>query len=264
MTSTGVFYIADSVLLGKNPTNTAYEWVNITNNLKDLAYNIFGQSYNPTTDPNSTKYNQAASLTSIVADWNYTIPNSAKDPNGPGFHPVLYVGADSGVYQSLDDGLTWTLFPSTTLGAVVQGGYLPHAAVTTLSLSLGDVNTATGMPTLAGPYQTFGFTGTLSTGSATVTNISNVSSLADGDVVSGTGIPNGTTIISISSPTSSITLSTNATATGSQSLSAVNPSTAPDPDLLMAATYGQGEFAINMGPIILPSTVMIDSSSLNS
>ena len=264
VTTTGVFYIADSVLLGENPTNTAYEWVNITNNLHNLAYSILGQTYDPTTDPNSRTYNQAAALTSIVADWRYTIPNSASDPNGPGFHPVLYVGADSGVYQSVDDGLTWSLFPSTTFGAVTQGGYLPHVSVTSLSLSLGNINTATGMPSLAGPYQTFLFTGALTSGTATVTNISNVSSLTNGDIVSGTGIPNGTTILSISSSTGTVTLSANATASGAQSLSAVNTSTTPDPDVLMASTYGQGQFAINLAPLVLPSTVQIDPTSLDS
>ena len=106
---------------------------------------------------------------------------------------MLYVGANSGVYQSLDDGLTWSLFPSTTFGAVTQGGYLPHVSVTSLSVSLGNVNPTTGMPNLAGPYD----------------------------------------------PTTA---------------------SAPDPDLLMASTYGQGQFAINLAPLVFPSTVQIDPS----
>ena len=56
------------------------------------------------------------------------------------------------MYQSIDDGLTWSLFPSTTFGAVAQGGNLPHAAVTDLDLSLGNIDIHTGMPNLAGPY----------------------------------------------------------------------------------------------------------------
>ena len=129
-------------------------------NLHNLPYTIFGQTYNPTTDPNSTKYNQAQNaLSSIVADWRYTIPNSANDPNGPGFHPVLYVGSGNSGGQGqvstsrVDDGLTWTLFPSTTFGAVAQGGNLPHVAVTSLSLSLGNIDPTTGMPKLAGPLR---------------------------------------------------------------------------------------------------------------
>ena len=37
-------------------------------------------------------------------------------------------------------------------GAVVAGGYLPHVNVTSLTLSLGNIDTNTGMPNLAGPY----------------------------------------------------------------------------------------------------------------
>ena len=207
VTTSGIFYIKDSVLLGNNPTNAAFEWVNITSNIHNLPYTIFGQSYSPTTDPNSVRFNQAQNaLSSIVADWRYTIPNSANDPNGPGFHPVLYVGVGnsggngSGVYQSIDDGLTWSLFPSTTFGAVTQGGYLPHVAVTSLSLSLGNIDPNTGMPNLAGPF----------------------------DPINGT------------------------------------PTTTPDPDLLMASTYGQGQFAINLAPLVFPSTVKIDPNSNNN
>ena len=201
-----MFYLPDSILLGNNPTNTAYEWVNITGNLKTLAYTIFGQAYNPATDPNSTKYNQAVILSSIVADWRYAIPNSPTYANGPTYHPVLYVGAGnpytgtgSGVYQSVDGGQTWTYFPDTTYGAVVEGGYLPHVAVTSLSLSLGDTNVATGMPTLDGPY---------------------------------------------------------APATVNQTAAL-----AADPDTLMAATYGQGEFAINLAPLILGDEVTVSPTT---
>ncbi len=193
VTSSGVFYIADSIPSATNPTPT---WVNITSNLHDLTYSILGQSYNPTTDPNSIKYNQAQGLSSIMADWRYLIPNSPGDPN-TGYHPVLYVGSNSGVYQSLDDGLTWTLFPTTTFGAVTNGGYLPHVAVTSLSSSLGNIDPNTGFSTLAGPYA-----------------------------------PN-------------------------------TPTAAPDPNLLMAATYGRGEFAINLAPLVFPNQTALDPSSVS-
>ena len=204
VTSAGVFYLKDSVLLGNNPTNTQYQWVNITSNIHNLPYTIFGQNYDPTTDPNPVKLNQAEQvLSSIVADWRYTIPNGANDPNGSGFHPVLYVGVGdpfghgSGVYQSIDNGLTWSLFPSTTFGAVVQGGNLPHVSVTDLDLSLGNIDVQTGMPNMAGPYD----------------------------------------------PT--------------------NPSATPDPDVLLASTYGRGSFAINLAPLVFPSTVALDPKSIS-
>ena len=182
----------------------------------------------------------------------YSIPNSANDPNGPGFHPVLYIGSNSGVYQSIDDGMTWSLFPTTTFGAVAQGGNLPHVAVTDLSLSLGNVDKNTGMPNLAGPYQAFVFAGTLTSGSASVTGISNLTGLSAGDTITGTGIPAGTTILTVSSSTSTITLSANATVSGSQSLTSTNPTATPDPDVLLATTYGRGSFAINLAPLVSP------------
>ena len=148
VTTTGIFYIADSIPSAANPTPT---WVNITGNIFALPYTILGQTYDPTTDPNSIKLTQAVALTSIVADWRYTIPNDPSDPS-KGYHPVLYVGGQSGVYMSIDQGQTWTLFPDMTFGAVAEGGYLPHVSVTSLSLSLGNIDPNTGIPNTAGPY----------------------------------------------------------------------------------------------------------------
>ena len=79
-----------------------------------------------------------------------------------------------------------------------QGGNLPHADVTDLDLSLGNVNVSTGMPNLAGPYD----------------------------------------------PTS--------------------PTATPDPDLLLATTYGRGSFAINLAPLIFPGTVGLDPRSVSA
>ena len=147
VTATGVFYNPDTIPSASNPTPT---WTDITSNIHDLQYSIFGQNYNPITDPNKTTLNQAVGLTSIAADWRYEILNDPTDPTQGSF-PVLYVGANSGVYQSLDNGKTWTLFPDTSYGATVEGGNLPHVAVTDLDLSVGNIDLNTGFPTLAGP-----------------------------------------------------------------------------------------------------------------
>ena len=111
------------------------------------------------------------------------------------------------------------------------------------------------MPALAGPYQTLTFSGTLTSGSATVTGIVDIGELTVGDYVAGTGIPSGTTILAINTTSDSITLSADATATGEQSLAAADPTATADPDLLLAATYGEGEFAINLAPMLFPTTV---------
>jgi len=195
VTQRGVYFIANSIPSATNPNPT---WVNLTGNIFDQPYTIFGQSYNPTTDPNSKPYYLATTLNSIVANWEYEIPNNPANPSA-GYFPVLYVAANSGVYMSINDGRTWTLFPDTTFGAVAEGGYLPHVNVTGLSLSIGNIDPNTGMPNLAGPYNA----------------------------------ANGT------------------------------PATTPDPNLLLASTFGQGAFAINLAPMLFPSTVALDPSSVS-
>ena len=200
VTRTGVFFLQDSIVLGQNATTAADEWVNISGGVKSLAtsifgqsYTIFGQNYDPTTDPNAEPYFLTTVLNSIAANWNYTIPNNP-DNLSLGYHPVLYVAGNSGVYMSTDNGTTWSLYPSTTFGAVAQGGDLPHADITDLSLSQGNIAVATGMPDLAGPFNP------------------------------------------------------------------EHPNATPDPDLLLATTFGEGAFAINLAPMLFPTTVGLDPS----
>ena len=126
---------------------------------------------------------------------------------------VTHVSDGSGVFQSLDNGATWTLFPNLTYGAVAKGGDLPHVAVTDLDVSLGNVDANTGMPTLAGPDQAFVFNGTLTSGSP----VRHGDQSDRGRWPPGTPSPapasrSGTTILSVNTSTISITLSANATA----------------------------------------------------
>src|SRR5262249_34294004 len=122
---------------------------------------------------------------------------------------------------------------------------------------LGNIDKNTGMPNLAGPYQALVFSGTLTSGSAIVTGINRLTKLAAGQTVTGTGIPAGTTIKSVDSSTSTITLSANATASGFLTLAAANAPATPDPDVLLASTYGRGSFAINLPPLILTNSVSL-------
>ncbi len=62
-------------------------------------------------------------------------------------HPVLYAGGQGGVFRSFDQGTTWTYFPDQSIdGAVQEGGFMTSSKVTELSLVLGNLNPATGMP----------------------------------------------------------------------------------------------------------------------
>ncbi|WP_406701360.1 Ig-like domain-containing protein (plasmid) [Singulisphaera sp. Ch08] len=131
VTHRGVFHTADSLASG-----SAQVWRNITSNLFSIMNPAFGN--------NNLSDTQAKYLSSIVADWRYVIPDNPGVANGP-THPVLYVSAESGVYRSLDDGLTWALYPNTIFdGAPRDGGMLPNVHVTDLNLSIGYIDPTTG------------------------------------------------------------------------------------------------------------------------
>lgn len=123
VTTTGVFYMADS----SAPNAT---WVNISGNLFNITHDPFGDSR-----LRETRLKEAFAL---AADWRYAdgAPNRRI--------PVLYVGGEGGVFRSSDRGRTWRAFPDTGDGSPVAGGYLPNAKVTDLDLVLGNVNPTTG------------------------------------------------------------------------------------------------------------------------
>ena len=165
------------------------------NNIHNLAYSIFGQNYDPTTDPNSIKLNLAVSLSSIVADWRYAIPNRSATTPAKGYLPGPLRRQRFGRVPIARRRPDVDLFPDTTYGAVVEWGLSAPCRRDLLSLSLGNIDPDTGMPTLDGPYA-----------------------------------PNR-----------------------DQQTTAA----AADPDTLMASTYGQGEFAINLAPLILGNAVTV-------
>ena len=128
-------------------------------------------------------------LSSIVADWRYAIPNNPTDPS-PGYHPVLYVGAQLGRLPVARQRQDLDALPQHDLRRRGGGRQpAPCRRHSTSSLSLGNIDPNTGMPNLAGPYN----------------------------------------------PT--------------------NPTATPDPDLLLATTYGRGAFAINLAPLLFPASV---------
>ena len=262
VTADGVYYLANSITSTLNPRRPGSTSQAASSNWP-IPSSARAMTPRPTPTPCRTTWRVV--LNSIAANWNYSIPNNPSDLS-LGYHPVLYVAANSGVYMSTTNGVAtanspaWTFFPDTTFGALAEGGDLPHVDVTDLSLSQGNIATASGMPALAGPYQTLTFSGTLTSGSATVTGVVDIGVLAVGDY----------SLPELASPrerrsqaiigADSITLSADATSTGEQSLNAANPSATADPDLLLAATYGEGEFAINLAPMLFPTTVGLDPS----
>ena len=76
-------------LVVNNPTNT-HSWVNITGNIHNIPYTIFGQSYDPTTDPNGTKLNQAQGALLDRGRLALRHPRRSQPARLARIHPVLY------------------------------------------------------------------------------------------------------------------------------------------------------------------------------
>jgi hypothetical protein len=148
VTSNGVFFKADT-------TPGAAPWVNITGNLFSRSKPIFDD---PNTAPKNGVPAMMRNLTSLAVDWRYSIPIDPLNPSA-GSYPVLYVGGYGGVVRSVDRGVTWQTYP---VGATYtytdpitnqpvtintpDGGYLPSAEITQLTLSQGNIDPATGQP----------------------------------------------------------------------------------------------------------------------
>lgn len=130
ITDQKVYYIQDSLAAAGT---TAGQWVDITGNLFSLAKPIFGSA--------SETYSPLTMLTALQVDWRYSVP----DPASPtGFKPPrIYVAGDGGVYRLKDTQpvtggtFNWNWFPATADGSLVDGGYLPNAKITDLTLSIG-------------------------------------------------------------------------------------------------------------------------------
>ena len=167
-TTTGVFHLLFNVnypsgtppqFVGSGPRR-APVWQKETGNLFKIAL-TFPQANNAlgfqlVHDPKSPTVAEELALSHLGAmavDWRFGVQDPA-NPNGT--HPVLYVGGDTGVYRSMDNGLTWTVFPAITDGtgpldqgylpAAVNGGYLPATNITSLQISAGNISQTTGVP----------------------------------------------------------------------------------------------------------------------
>ncbi len=126
VTRTHVYYMPDSSAAGAT-------WIDITGNL-------FSFTFNPFNNPN-LKQTMLQYLTTIAVDWRADKGNGLTNP-------IVYAGGLGGVFRTTNPTAAtpvWSIFPNTTMGALVNGGLLPDVLVTSLNLSLGNVDPNTGV-----------------------------------------------------------------------------------------------------------------------
>ena len=206
-------------------------------------------------------------------------PNSSGQPPLPNGTFQVYVQAAYTLYPSLGStqSNTVTFLIDNTTPAQVTDFRLNPASDTGI---VGDNVTSDRTSQFIGTagagdklelFQLISFTGTLTSGLPTVTGLSSTTGLVAGQNISGTGIPSGTTILSVNSSTA-ITLSAEATASGSQSLTALTNDANGKPydfsiQLPFTLTNGTIELGVivvdvlsgNASPLSNPVTVAIVS-----
>jgi subtilisin-like proprotein convertase family protein len=139
--------VVSNVTWTNNTGTGAGNLFNLTTNFSQTNNGLVPQLPVDSTKPAAPEQHLLSYLSALAVDWRQVIP----DANDSGTHPALYVGGNAGVYRSLDNGKTWSVFPSVASAPVagdapVDGGYLALAQVTHLDLSVGNVNPTTGQP----------------------------------------------------------------------------------------------------------------------
>lgn len=114
---------------------------------------------------------------------------------------------------------------SLSIGQYIQGTGV--AAGTTITNIAGSTVTMSANATATGTGVTFtakvGFTATRTSGSNVLTGVTNFNGIATGQIISATGIPTQTTITSFDSGAFTITMSANATASGTSAGTTIDP-----------------------------------------
>ena len=216
-------------------------------------------------------------LTSGVnADGSFSFPflnpNPSNSPNPPVLNGTFQVFVQAeytqfpGLGSTMSNTVTFTI--DNTTPAAVKDFRLNPADDTGI---VGDNITTDRTPHFIGTasagdtielVQLINFTGTLASGSASVTGVSSTTRLLVGDGVTGPGIPSGTTILNVNASNATITLSAPASTGGSQSLTATAPQ-----NTTTAGTAGtfsiQLPFTLTNGSIEL-GVIVIDVNSGNA
>ena len=142
ITLNGVYYNSNTLASGAT-------WTNITGNLFSLTVPAFG---------NVARGNPAAHRADLAPGRLAVRDARRRRDSGAATYPVLYVSGDGGVFRSIDNGKTWTDFPTAAVQldntptveaqtTAVEQGYLPNAKVTSMTMATGNINPQTGRAT---------------------------------------------------------------------------------------------------------------------
>ena len=262
VTTDGVFYMANSIASATNPTRPGSTSPATSTNWRTPS------SARPTTRRPTPPTGQATTRRSpCPRSWptGDTRSPSTRPTPAAGYHPVLYVGAGRlpaatarGCTSRSTTARHGPSSPTRRTAPSRREAIYPHVPVTDLDVSLGNIDTNTGMPSLAGPYQTFVFYRHTDTNGSDVRHGHQHHDRPgrrghhhrhrhpgrDDDPVRQQFDQT-----SCSRRTRRPAVPTN--------LAAANPTAAADPDLLLATTYGRGQFAINLTPLIVGNAVTV-------
>ena len=177
------------------------------------SYYTWSQSFQTYTSGISTAVAPANIFTTGWDDNTYT---TYKFPFNFTYNGVLYTGGTSAIGVDTDGWVAFNTAGTITMTGTAAGGSWVSASNSTGVYLNGTANN-NGFCGFNSDLeeQTFAtFTGNTTSGSATITSVSNFTDIRVGSRLSGTGITDGTVVNAINLTTSTITLSGNATATG--------------------------------------------------
>lgn len=202
-----------------------------------------------------------------IKPWcSWTTFSSPSSPSGIGTGVIAWTGKSASAVAFAYGNTNSTIYVDTTgYGAITgQTYHMSESKVSDIPCVAMTSTDSTGWYLMSNANQAV-FTGTLSSGSPTVTSVSSVSGLYSGQEVSGTGITAGTRILSVDS-SSQITLNANATANGAQSITPGGVAKILDADYPGNAGYTvTGEIAFLDGfPFVMTTLGRIHSGNINT
>ena len=221
VTSTAGLFVGENVTAsGILPADTTIQSINSSTSTITLSANATTSGSESLT---ATSF--AVHLPFSLTNGTITLYTQAVDPAG-NLSPdsnmltvtIVSVASDYNG-DSYSDAALYSRSTITFTGTLTSGSPLLTGVNSLTGLVMGVTITGTGIPsgTSIAAVNTASFSGTLATGSSLVTGLVGTTGLFAGENISGTGIPSGTTIKAVNGSTS-ITLSANATVSGSQSL----------------------------------------------